>query len=72
MLGESGDVSPQLSGFIRICRVLDLMERFDLLVPEPVASPIEQLKLGDKRRKRASNARVPKPAPKQWQWGNEA
>ena len=50
---ESGDVSPQLSGFIRVCRVLDLIERLDLLVPEPVPSPVEQLKLGGKRRKRA-------------------
>ena len=69
---ESGDVSPLLSGFIRICRVLDLMERFDLLVPEPVPSPIEQLKLGGKLRKRASRTRVPKPSPRKWQWGNEA
>ena len=68
---ESGDVSPQLSGFIRVCRVLDLIERLDLLVPEPVPSPVEQLKLGGKRRKRASKAKVPKPSPKKWQWRDE-
>src|SRR5512144_2962471 len=42
---ESGSVATQLSGFIRVCRVLDLVERFDLLVPEPVGSQIEKLKL---------------------------
>jgi len=68
---ESGDVSPQLSGFIRVCRVLDLIERFDLLVPEPVPSPVEQLKLGGKRRKRASKPKALKPSLKKWQWGDE-
>ena len=68
---ESGDVSPQLSGFIRVCRVLDLIERFDLLVPEPVTSPVEQLKLDGRRRKRASAPKAPKPAAKKWQWGDE-
>ena len=69
---ESGDVSPQLSGFIRVCRVLDLVERFDLLVPEPMPSPVEQLKLGGQRRQRASKAKAAKPSPKEWQWGNES
>lgn len=51
---EAGGVAPQLSGFIRICRALDLLERFELLVPEPVASPMAQLRLGGKQRRRAS------------------
>src|SRR2546422_5273363 len=51
---ESGSVATQLSGFIRVCRVLDLVERFDLLVPEPVPSPVEQLKLRGRKRQRAS------------------
>ena len=68
---ESGDVSPQLSGFIRVCRVLDLIERFDLLVPEPVISPIERLKLDGRRRKRASARKAQKPSAKKWQWGDE-
>jgi transcriptional regulator with XRE-family HTH domain len=69
---ESGGVSPQLSGFIRVCRVLDLIEYFDLLVPEPLPSPVEQLKLGGKRRKRASKTKTAQPSPKKWQWGNES
>lgn len=69
---ESGDVSPQLSGFIRVCRVLDLIERFELLVPEPLPSPVEQLKLGGKRRQRASKAHVLKTSTKKWQWGDKS
>ena len=68
---ESGSVATQLSGFIRVCRVLDLVERFDLLVPEPVPSPVEQLKLRGRKRQRASARRNAKAPPKKWQWGDE-
>lgn len=68
---ESGSVATQLSGFIRVCRVLDLVERFELLVPEPMASPIEQLKLRGRKRQRASVTRKAKPAPRNWQWADE-
>jgi transcriptional regulator with XRE-family HTH domain len=68
---ESGSVATQLSGFIRVCRVLDLIERFDLLVPEPVPSPVEQLKLRGRTRQRASAKRKTKASPKKWQWGDE-
>ena len=68
---ESGSVATQLSGFIRVCRVLDLVERFDLLVREPVPSPIEQLKLRGRKRQRASARRPAKVSSKKWQWGDE-
>jgi transcriptional regulator with XRE-family HTH domain len=68
---ETGAVATQLSGFIRVCRVLDLVERFDLLIPEPVPSPVAQLKLGGKKRRRASTAKAAAPPVKKWQWGNE-
>ena len=68
---ESGSVATQLSGFIRVCRVLDLVERFDLLVPEPVPSPVEQLKLRGRKRQRASARRKAKSSSKKWQWGDE-
>ena len=57
---ETGGVSPQLSGMIRICRVLDLIERFDLLVPESLPSPVEQLKREGQRRQRASKTGIGK------------
>src|SRR5450631_1080608 len=68
---ESGDVSPQMSGFIRVCRVLDLIERLDLLVPEPVPSPVAQLKMAGRKRQRASTTKPAKPTAKKWQWGAE-
>jgi transcriptional regulator with XRE-family HTH domain len=69
---ESGAVATQLSGFIRVCRVLDVIERFDLLVPEPVPSPVEQLKLAGRKRQRASAAKPVIPPAKKWQWGDKS
>lgn len=69
---ESGGVATQLSGFIRVCRVLDLIERFELLLPEPVPGPVAQLKQRGKKRQRASPARAVKPSAKKWQWGDES
>ncbi len=69
---ESGGVATQLSGFIRVCRVLDLVERFDLLVPEPVPSPVELLRLQGRKRQRASGARSAKAPPRKWQWEDES
>jgi transcriptional regulator with XRE-family HTH domain len=68
---ESGSVGTQLSGFIRVCRALDLLGGFELLVPEPVASPIAQLKLRGRKRKRASGKPLTKASAKGWQWGDE-
>lgn len=68
---ESGAVATQLSGFIRVCRVLDVLERLDALVPEPVPSPVEQLKWRGRQRRRATSTKAAtSPAPK-WQWGNK-
>jgi transcriptional regulator with XRE-family HTH domain len=68
---EAGTVGTQLSGFIRVCRVLNVLERFDLFVPELVPGPVEQLKMAGRKRQRAS---TPKPATlseKKWQWGDQ-
>ncbi len=68
---EAGVVATQLSGFIRVCRVLNVIERFDLLVPEPVPSPVAQLKMAGRKRQRASTVKPVKPSTKKWQWGDE-
>ena len=68
---ESGSVATHLPGFIRVCRVLDMVERFDLLVPEPVPSPVDQLKLRGRKRQRASAGGKTKASSKKWQWGDE-
>ena len=53
---ESGELATQMSAFIRVCRVLDLIEHFENLVPEPTPSPIAQLKTRGRIRRRASGA----------------
>jgi transcriptional regulator with XRE-family HTH domain len=68
---EAGAVATQLSGFIRVCRVLDVLERFDTLVPEPVPSPLEQLKLRGRQRRRASGGKTLESSAKKWHWRDE-
>lgn len=66
---ESGEVATQLSGFLRVCRVLGLVERFDALIPEITPGPVALLKLQGRQRRRASGRRAaPRPA-KPWTWG---
>jgi len=69
---EAGTVGTQLSGFIRVCRVLNLIQGFDLLLPEPVPSPVEQLKMAGRKRRRASAAKPVKSSATKWQWGDKA
>jgi transcriptional regulator with XRE-family HTH domain len=69
---ESGEVATQLSGFVRVCRALSLLERFDALIPEPAISPIAQMKLQGRKRKRASGSRAALGAPKTWTWGESS
>lgn len=66
---EHGE-STQTTNLIRILRVLQILENFDALIPEPTISPIQQLQLHGKSRKRAS-PEADKPTPKKpWSWGN--
>jgi transcriptional regulator with XRE-family HTH domain len=50
---ESGEVATQLGGFLRVCRVLGLLGRLDAFIPEPLPSPMAQLKREGRKRKRA-------------------
>ena len=68
---ELGVAATQLSGFVRVCRALGLVEGFETLIPEPVPSPVAQLKLRGKTRKRASSVKSTEPAGK-WQWGAQS
>jgi len=67
---ESGEVAARLSGLVRVCRVLGLVDRLDALVPPVVPGPVEQLKLAGRQRKRARIRRVPSRAPRKWTWGD--
>ena len=69
---ESGEVATQLSGFLRVCRTLGLLERFESLIPEAVTSPMEQLKQQGRKRRRASGRKAASEKPKNWTWGEPA
>lgn len=66
---ESGEAATQLSGFLRVCRVLGLVENFETLIPESVVSPMTQLKLQGKKRQRARAAKVASKPSSPWTWG---
>ncbi|MGJ8639650.1 MAG: helix-turn-helix domain-containing protein [Opitutaceae bacterium] len=69
---EKGTAAPQLTMFIRILRALGIVENFDQLIPEPIPSPIEQLKLQGRLRQRASGKDHKVAESKgEWTWGNE-
>lgn len=67
---EAGGVT-QLVNLVRVCRALDLLERFEMLIPEPVASPVAQLKLRGKERQRASSAKATTTPAGKWQWDDK-
>ena len=63
----------QLVNLVRVCRALGIVEGFEVLIREPAASPVAQLKLRGYERKRASAAKPPAPAPAgKWQWAEKA
>jgi transcriptional regulator with XRE-family HTH domain len=67
---EQGAAATQLSGFLRVCGVLGLLDRIDALIPDPAPSPIDQLRLQKSRRQRASGDTA-HPAPGvPWSWGD--
>jgi transcriptional regulator with XRE-family HTH domain len=69
---ELGAVATRLSGFIRVCRALGLVERFEAFIPETAASPIAQLKLQSRKRQRASRRKSEAAKPVKWTWGESS
>ncbi len=67
---ESGESATQLSGFLRVCRTLGLLDRFELLLPEPLPSPMAQLKQQGRKRQRASGLKAAT-ATKKWTWAEQ-
>lgn len=65
----------EIRSLIRIMRVIGLLESLEQAVPEPLPSPIQQLKLQGRNRRRAARSHSPSRASTQlqpWRWGDEA
>lgn len=66
---EAGAGATQLSIFLRVLRVLGLQDQLEMLVPEPVPSPLQQLKLKGRTRQRASGqTRIGPASAQKWRW----
>lgn len=65
---ELGAAATQLSGFVRVCRVLGLADRFEALLPKPADSPMAQLRFQGRQRRRASGRRGRANRQKPWTW----
>lgn len=62
------------TSLVRVLRVLGLLEALDRLIPEPLPSPIERLRLQGRQRRRASSRGRQAPFSqdtKAWRWGDE-
>lgn len=71
---EAGQ-STQFINIIAVCRVLNLLENLNSLIPEPGPSPMDMLKLQGKRRQRASSPDSSKPTDSNggsatWTWSD--
>jgi hypothetical protein len=52
-----------------VCRALGLLERIDLMLPEPTPGPMAQLKQQGHLRQRATGKKAAEEPPKKWTWG---
>jgi transcriptional regulator with XRE-family HTH domain len=64
------------ANLIRVLRGLELLDALDRLIPEPMPSPLAQLRLRGRRRRRATGAhgRAEGHAAQErpWRWGDES
>jgi len=66
---EAGDIT-HTKTLIRVLRELDLLERLELLLPEPTARPSQVVK-AEELPKRVSRTRAQKRHDEPWKWGDE-
>lgn len=69
---EAGE-AVKSNSLIRVLRGLGRLEVLDRLVPEPLPSPVERLRLQGRRRRRAGTSRTARetPSTEPWRWGDE-
>jgi transcriptional regulator with XRE-family HTH domain len=63
----------KLTSFVRVLRALGRLELLDRLLPEPLPSPIERIRIEGKRRQRAAEQRRDEEpgSPALWRWDRE-
>jgi DNA-binding XRE family transcriptional regulator len=69
---ESGEVSARLSAFLRVCRVLGLIDQVNSMIPEAKPTPMDHLRWKSRVRKRASGVTPPQGKTGAWTWGDES
>ena len=67
---EHGDPN-QASNLIRVLRALQLLENLEVLIPEPAISPIQQVKMQSKKRRRASSKSDQLETKMPWSWNDD-
>jgi len=72
-----GGIPVNTPSVIRVLRALDMFDALDRLIPQSSPSPVQELKLRGRRRRRASGAHggADEPAPgedRPWRWGDES
>lgn len=67
---ESGEAATRLSGFLRILRALNQLERLEAVFPETQVSPLALIHLHGRKRQRASRTKAgdEPTAPSTWTW----
>jgi transcriptional regulator with XRE-family HTH domain len=64
------------TNLVRVLRELDLLDALDGLIAQPTTSPVAELKLRGRTRRRAASARgdaaQPPGAKLPWRWGDES
>ena len=66
---ESGEVAIQLSGFIRVCRALDMLEQLGNSLPDTTPGPMARMKQLGRKRRRATGKNTRAGVTKPWTWG---
>ena len=67
---EAGETTQNRTLF-RIFRELDLLEKVEMLLPEPAARPSQAIKQADALPKRVRKMRTDEADAGEWQWGDE-
>jgi len=68
----ANDGSISLDSFIRIMQALGLTGHLAALLPDPEVRPVEQVRLGRRRRRASGTGSAGDDAPDPWQWGDDA